>query len=56
MMEEDIPRDDRHGGVERVLVDDARVVPDEGEHAGEAACLEHRSGLPCANELQNLTG
>ena len=54
--EEDIPRDDRHGGVERVLVDDARVVPDEGEHAGEAAGLEHRSGLPCTNELQNLNG
>ena len=51
-----IPRDDRHGGVERVLVDDARVVPDEGEHAREAAGLEHRSGLPRANELQNLKG
>ena len=40
--------------MQRVFVNDARVVPDEGEHAGEAASLEHRSGLAGANELQNL--
>ena len=40
--------------MQRVLVNDARVVPDEGEHAGEAAGLEHRSGLASTNKLKNL--
>ena len=49
-----LPGHDGHGGVQRVLVDDARVVPDEGEHAGQAAGLEHSSRLASANQLQNL--
>ena len=42
--------------MQRVFVDDARVVPDEGQDAGEAARLEHRSGLASANEFENLAG
>ena len=42
--------------MQRVLVNDARVVSDEGQDAREAARLKHRPCLASANELENLAG
>ena len=49
-------RNDDHGRVQRVLVDERAGVADERQHALQSAGFEHGAGLARANQLQHLSG
>lgn len=48
------PRDQMHGRVQGVFVDQVAIVADKGQDAVQAPGFEHSTCLPGANQLQDL--